>query len=363
MRTKVQCSSISRAASTTLASAFVLLLVVVATPRAQAQTLTILHAFMGQADGSFPIGGLVRDSSGNLYGTTYTGSDPAGVGTAFEVSKDGKETVYALDGVGAYPYAGLVLDAGNLYGTAYGGGSHNCGMVFKLDKATGRLTALYNFCSKAKAEDGRNPRAGLISDEAGNLYGTTSEGGTKGGVCGIFGCGVVFMLDTTGKETVLYSFTGGADGENPTASLVRDAEGNLYGTTYSGGDPSCGTYGCGTVFKLDINNKESILHSFTGRFLDGGNPQAGLIRDAAGNLYGTTLDGGSFSGGTVFMLDPSGKESILHNFSGKPDGAGPESGVIMDAKGNLYGTTYGGGDAKCIGGHGYGCGVVFKLTP
>jgi uncharacterized repeat protein (TIGR03803 family) len=227
---------------------------------------------------------------------------------------------------------------------------------------TGKETVLYSFTGGA---DGENPTASLVRDAEGNLYGTTYSGGDPS--CGTYGCGTVFKLDINNNESILYSFTGaGGDGKYPYAGLIRDATGNLYGTTIDGGTAGCtgnGFTGCGTVFKLDINNKESILHSFTGRFLDGGNPQAGLIRDAAGNLYGTTLDGGSFSGGTVFMLDPSGKESILHNFSGKPDGAGPESGVIMDAKGNLYGTTYGGGDAKCIGGHGYGCGVVFKLTP
>ena len=152
----------------------------------------------------------------------------------------------------------------------------------------------------------------------------------------------VFKVDASGMETILYLFTGDSDGQFPMAGLIRDAEGNLYSTTNTGG-----AYGYGTVFKLDPNGAETVLHSFSTS--DGGNPVAGVIRDEAGNLYGTT-----YQGGLVYKLDPSGNETILHYFLG-PDGSGPWSGVIRDQAGNLYGTTVEGGA--------YGYGVVYKITP
>jgi uncharacterized repeat protein (TIGR03803 family) len=225
----------------------------------------------------------------------------------------------------------------------------------------GKETVLYTFTG---GTDGGGPQADLIRDKEGNLYGTTAYGGDPS--CSPYGCGTVFKVDTSGHETVLYSFTAtNGDGANPKAGLIRDAAGNLYGTTTDGGTAGCtgnGFTGCGTVFKLDINNKESILYSFTGTGGDGGNPHAGLILDAAGNLYGTTSYGGFPGAGTVFMLDPSGKETVLYSFTGRLDGGGPY-GLVRDAAGNLYGTTIGGGNPKCGGGHGAGCGVVFKITP
>jgi uncharacterized repeat protein (TIGR03803 family) len=254
---------------------------------------------------------------------------------------------------GAYPYAGLVRDAaGNLYGTTYGGGdktcfeneSFGCGTVFKLD-TTGKETVLHSFTA---SPDGALPLGGLTRDAAGNLYGTTTYGGNA--AC-YSGCGTVFELDSTGKETLLYSFAGGTDGSQPYAGLVRDGAGNLYGTTYWGGH-----FGYGTVFKLDATGEETVLYSFAGA--DGANPVAGLIRDMAGNLYGTTSSGGTVGDGTVFELDPSGKETVLHSFAGYPtDGWSPMAPVIRDSAGNLYGTTA----DYCF--DGYGCGKVFKLDP
>ncbi len=199
------------------------------------------------------------------------------------------------------------------------------------------FTQLYQFVG---GSDGANPLAGLVRDAAGNLYGTTFAGGVIGGTCIILGgCGVVFKLDTLGTETVLYRFTGLADGALPFAGLLLDAAGNLYGTTSAGGIVS-GTcmalHGCGVVFRLDTSGTETVLHSFTGS-PDGDSPRAGLVLDAAGNLYGTTFGGGTSNLGTVFKLDTAGTETVLHSFTG-PEGANPTAGLLLNA-GNLYGTT------------------------
>src|ERR1022692_3047842 len=197
---------------------------------------------------------------------------------------------------GANPYAGVIRDsAGNLYGTAANGGAANKGVVFKLD-TSGHQTVLYSFTGGA---DGGYPYAGVIRDSDGNLYGTTYYGGGAN-------AGVVYKLDTTGHETVLYSFTGGADGGAPFAGVIRDPAGNLYGTTYFGG-----TANAGVVYKLDTAGHETVLYSFTG-VADGRHPQAGVIRDPAGNLYGTAYSGGTANAGVVYKLDTAGHETVLY---------------------------------------------------
>ena len=208
---------------------------------------------------------------------------------------------------------------------------------------------LYSFTGGA---DGANPQAGLIRDFRGNLYGTTISGGNR--VCGAApDCGVVFKLSPTGEETVIYAFTGGADGGIPLAGLIKDAKGNLYGTTSVGGDLKCS---CGTVFVIDTAGKERVLHSFTGGN-DGSMPFAGLARDVEGNFYGTTFYGGPSNLGTVFKVDSGGNETVLYSFTGIPDGASPRAGVIAQSTegGNvkLYGTTSQGGTE--------GVGTVFEL--
>jgi uncharacterized repeat protein (TIGR03803 family) len=315
-----------------------------ATPSAQGQTLTTLYSFKGGDDGANPGAGVIRDGAGNLYGTTEDfGAPGCGCGTVFKLDVTGEVTVlheFTFVADGANPFAGVIRDApGDLYGTAQFGGdlTCNCGAVYKLD-AAGQETLLHSFTGKAG--DGANPLAGVIRDAAGNLYGTTAAGGSASS-CGSGGCGTVFKLDATGKESVLYNFTNAADGGFPYAGVIRDAAGNLYGTTQFGGDRTCG---CGTVFKLDTSGKESVLYSFTGKGGGGQFPQAGVIRDAAGNLYGTTFVGGAFNNGTVFKLNSAGKDSVLHSFKGqKADGANPSAGLIRDAAGNLYGTTQSGG--------------------
>jgi uncharacterized repeat protein (TIGR03803 family) len=200
--------------------------------------------------------------------------------------------------------------------------------------------------------DGGGPTGSLILDAAGNLYGTTGSGGNFAGDCSDYGgCGNIFMRSAPGNGRVVYEFPGGADGASP-RGVIRDPAGNLYGTTTYDG-----TYSEGTVFKVDPNGYETVLYSFTGH-LDGGSPFAGLVGDSSGNLYGTTeggglVDCGGAGCGVVFKLDPTGQETVLHRFSG-PDGALPESaGVVRDRGGDLYGVTYAGGST--------GCGVVYKL--
>jgi uncharacterized repeat protein (TIGR03803 family) len=332
---------------------------------------TILHSF-GGTDGLWPSGALIRDAAGNVYGTTADGGTSKGggctfgCGTVFKLDKIGKETVihrFTDQADGANP-AGLVWDElGNLYGTTYGGGSYTCGMsgcgvVFKVDK-TGKYTVLYTFTG---GSDGEAPQAGLVRDSAGNLYGTTSIGGIVT-TCHV-GCGTVFKLEPDGNKTVLYNFTGGSDGAYPNGALIQDAEGNLYGTTQVGGELTCGRgEGCGALYKLDPTGTETVLYSFRGQ-PDGENPTGGVVRDSAGNLYGTTAFGGNrtclwtVGCGTVFKVDTAGHETALYNFS-DPDGSQP-SGLMRDAVGALYGTTAWGGKRGCLP---YGCGVVFKLTP
>jgi uncharacterized repeat protein (TIGR03803 family) len=305
---------------------------------------TVLHNFTGNPDGSFPNGDLVRDSAGNLYGVTYTGG--VGAGVVYKLDPAGRETVlwtFTGGADGGNPTAGVIRDsAGNLYGTTAFAAT-GPGVVFKLDPS-GQETVLYTFPGGA---DGQWPFAGLVRDSAGNLYGTTYQGGVANAGCP-YGCGVVFKLDTTGHETVLYSFTGGADGGFPAAGLTLDSAGNLYGTTTYGG-----ASGAGVVFEVNASDQETALYSFTGG-ADGAEPRAGVIRDAKGNLYGTTSGGGAANQGVVYKLDAAGHETVLHSFTGGADGCGTRAGVIRDSEGNLYGTTEEGGVAG-------GLGVVFKL--
>jgi len=273
------------------------------------------------------------------------------------------KVLYAFKGNpdGAVPFAGtLIRDAaGNLYGTTINGGDSGngtctagCGTVFKLDPS-GHETVLYRFGEAPP--DGDFPVSGVIRDSAGNLYGTTYWGGTADY------CGTVFQVTPGGKETVLYSFVGGeSDGCSPQSNVLRDDSGNLYGTTENGI-----TNNGGTVFKVTAGGQETLLHYFNGP--DGSAPLAGLIQDAAGNLYGTTFGGGNAGCigngcGTVFKLDSAGKETVLYRFTGEEDGSWPYYGeLIQDSAGNVYGTGFGGGvrDSKCGT---LGCGVVFRLS-
>jgi uncharacterized repeat protein (TIGR03803 family) len=270
---------------------------------------TVIHNFTGQPnDGQTPTAGLVMDSAGNLYGVTNYGGSGAGAmgaGVLFKIDKSGTETVlYNFCTVGectdgAVPQGGLVMASGNLYGTtAFGGTVFQGGTVFKYDVASGKYTTLYNFCSKAACKDGSEPFAGLIIDAKGNLYGTTFSGGA-------FGEGTVFELSASGKQTVWHSFGAKNDGTNPEGgALFMDAQGNLYGTTLAGGTSHACQSGCGTVFKLAASHKETVLHSFTEKKPDGAEPAGALIMDSKGNLYDTTAGGGDFGHGIIFELTP-----------------------------------------------------------
>jgi uncharacterized repeat protein (TIGR03803 family) len=247
---------------------------------------------------------------------------------------------------GAFPGSVIRGDNESLYGITYSGGNFSCAMtgcgtVFKIDRK-GVQTVVHAFGGSG---DGQNPRDGLVLDSSGNVYGTTSNGGAYGG---FYGYGTVFKLSATGHESVKYSFQGGADGAYPDGGLYRDAEGNLYGTTSEGG-----AYDYGTIFKITALGEHIVLYSFPGGDY-GANPYGGMSMDRQGNIYGTTYSGGSQNFGTIFKLDASGNETVLHNFGKEGDGVHP-SGLIIDASGNLYGTTYQGGK--------YNYGSVFELVP
>jgi uncharacterized repeat protein (TIGR03803 family) len=308
---------------------------------------TVLYTFdLFTANGyGQPTGNVIRDSAGNFYGTTFIGQADVGYGfgVVYKVNTSGHATVlhnFTNGTDGGNPYGGVILDAkGNVYGTASGGGASGDGVVFKID-TSGNETVLYSFTG---GTDGGFPYGSIIRDSAGNFYGTTNGGGAAG-------AGVVFKLDSSGNETVLYSFSGGADGGYPLAGLIRDSDGNFYGTTNGGGASSAGV-----VFKLDTSGSETVLHTFTGG-ADGGYPLwVVLARDLAGNLYGTTASGGTANEGVVFKIDTSGNESVLHSFTGGPDGGTPFTGVILGPEEQLYGATALGGQANV--------GVVFEIKP
>jgi hypothetical protein len=350
----------------------------------------VLYSFQGLPDGGYPVGSVVFDKAGNLYGATQEGgsSSCASIyqcGTVYQLAPPAKkgdtwtETVLHIfqgnaHNDGASPQGGLIIDsAGNLYGsTAYGGTGNcvllgslmGCGTVYELSPPKQKGGAwteavLYSFPT---AKRGYAPWGDLVFDSGGNLYGATQFGGGYGTTCDGFYqyCGAVYELSpptTKGgrwTEKVLHGFKAEMDGANPNGGLALDGKGAVFGTSYSGGgSQNCrynGFSGCGTAFKLSPPAKkggawsETVIHRFAGGTSDGGNPMAGLRLDASGNLYGTTLNG--VRGGTVFSLAPPAKashewkESVLHGFDENNGPFDPEAGLIFDQSGNLYGTTY-----------------------
>ena len=333
-----------------------------------ASKFKILHSFTGY-DGSAP-SGLVFDGAGNLYGTTASGGS-FNSGTVFELTPNHEGTwteklLYSFCSLtncsdGETPLGTLIFDqAGNLYGTTFNGGSticlSGCGTVFKLthnSDGTWTESVLYSF---GVPPDGGEVEAGLVFDGSGNLYGTTVSGGS-------FDSGTVFELTRRGEgtwtESVLHNFTGGEDGGFPSFRLIFDRTGDLYSTT-----PDGGTHNKGVVFELTPNSNgswtENVLHQF-GDEKDDCFPSAGLTFDGSGNLYGTI----DCVFGAVFQLTPnsdgSWKENVLHRFNGRKGGFNPIGDLIFDQSGNLYGTTLDGGNPDCEGFN--GCGVVFALAP
>jgi uncharacterized repeat protein (TIGR03803 family) len=337
-------------------------------PQAASAQKTVISVFNGK-DGAEPLGTLLFDSSGNLYGTTF--GNKTNAGTVYELSPVAgggwaSRVLYAFKGYGYYdgqnPSGGVIRDAyGNLFGTTIYGGTSDEGMAFELiPQSAGewKEKRLYDFGSPVEPV---NPNGPLVMDAEGNLYGTAGGGGD----------GTVFELKQSGgtwTESVLHSFTG-PDGKFPVSGLIFDAAGNLYGTTEVGG-----LYSEGTVFELSPGAgetwTETVLHSFKYEGTDGILPQAGVTFDAAGNLYGTTEAGGSPTCanvpgcGTVFKLSPNGDgtwaETILYDFHAPSDGYGIFSGVALDASGNVYSANTEGGSSSCSG---YGCGTLFELSP
>jgi uncharacterized repeat protein (TIGR03803 family) len=384
----------------------VLAFLVLALSTAWTQTYTVLYSFKGQAglDGSSPIA-LALDNAGNLYGVTIDGAG-ANYGTLFRVDGQGNETVLHVFGRHVFQAEGvnpnsLVRDAaGNLYGT-----TQICvvicgGQVFSFTPKTG-MTVLHSFSG---TPDGNEPLGGVVRDCCGNTYGTTNTGGTSGfGTVyrldknnnetvlhsfsggwdganpqgpltsaggGIFYgttigrrldnhnqlmIGTLFRIDSTGKLAVMHRFGGAPDGEVPIGNLLLDTAGNIYGIAQRGGNTAVTPSGCGIVFKVDPSGVETILHSFTFG-ADGCAPTGGLVMDSSGNLYGVTEAGGTNNSGTIFKIDTAGNETVLHTFGTGLDGDGvnPIGGLLIDAAGNFYGTTSGGG---------IGWGTVFSLVP
>ncbi|HEX8814231.1 MAG TPA: choice-of-anchor tandem repeat GloVer-containing protein [Terriglobales bacterium] len=338
------------ARSVSAISAFIFILIFVAVVPTSASSEQVVYSFGNNgSDGQIPYAGLIADAQGNLYGTTALGGI-SNCGTVFELSPSGSswsETIlysFKGNGDGCEPYAGVIFDAsGNLYGTTYTGGGYGEGTVFELSQnSKGQWTERLLYA--LHASQGSSPVGGVIFDSSGNLYGTAVAGGT--GYC-TDGCGIVFKLTPKAKgqwtETVLHSFQANSDGMWPYSGLMFDASGNLYGTTFGGG-----AYAAGTVYELKPSGSawnESLIYSFQPNGQDGTQPAAGLIMDGVGNLYGTTVSGGTFQGGTAFELSAGSKswsEKILHNFGKAGDGANPYAGLVLNG-GKLRGTTSAGG--------------------
>jgi uncharacterized repeat protein (TIGR03803 family) len=342
------------------------LVIFVVVADAGAKENVILH-FDG-THGAYPTNALVADANGNLYGTTLSGGsgNSCRCGVVFELSAGlgGAWTESVLHvfkggiGDGSYPWSALVFDGkGNLFGETLGGGTSNQGTIFELTPGTNN-TWTEAVIFSLPSQDGPEPGNHLTLDSNGNIYGVLSSYNQNGGVFELSR-----QANGSWTQTILYAFKGGSngDGETPFGGVVFDSKGNLYGTTSQGG-----SLGYGTVFELASNPArpawtESVLYNFTNQG-DGGEPRALLTIDATGNLYGTTFGGGANREGTVFELSQSnGKwnQSVLYSFGNNPaDGSFPAE-VIFDAKGNLYGTTQSGGN----GCNSPGCGNVFALTP
>lgn len=360
---------------------------------AEAATFTMLHGF-NELDGSYPDGSLVIDSAGNLFGTTRYGGEWE-QGNVFRLNAGGGLTILS-DDVGQEPRGGLVMDASrNLFGTTFRGGVNIQGSIFRLDP-NGGVSTLHSF----NGSDGRYPSTRLLLDASGNLFGVTEQGGKWNQCFGFSGCGTIFRLEAGGSLTTLRHF--GFDplldlvpiGGAPNGGLVADASGNLFGTTsvagssgstghifrldagsgltrldvwggsYQGAlviegggnligiDRTGGAFGLGSIFRLNAGSEvPTILHSFNGG--DGREFFGDLIMDAAGNLFGTSRRGGAFDQGTIFRLDTSGVFTLLHVFDGINGGL-PEGGLVADAAGNLFGTTTTGGAA--------GAGTIYRLS-
>jgi uncharacterized repeat protein (TIGR03803 family) len=329
------------------------------------QTFTTLAAF-GGSNGSGPyFAPLVQGVDGDFYGTTTYGGS-SNLGTVFKITRDGTvTTLYSfctqtdcIDGL--YPYAGLIQATDeNFYGTTAQGGVNDghAGTVFKITPK-GKLTTLHSFCAQTNCADGLYPSGGLVQGKDGNLYGTTFSGGIGDAQWCSGGCGTVFKITRTGVFTKLHDFSGyNAEGSGPNSALVQSKNGKFYGTTENGGTFSACTYACGTVFEITAKGTLTTVHSFAGSPNDGASPFANLVLGRGGNLYGTTSLGGAGNAGTVFKITPAGNLTTIYSFcnlSNCADGLTPDGGLARTSDGSFYGTTSGGGA--------YGLGSIFKTT-
>ncbi len=305
----------------------------------------VIHSFIG-SDGAYPFSPVIRDSEGNLYGTTEEGGAYS-VGAVYEISSSGTETVLhsfswsTTDG--CIPAGGLVEYKGALYGAASNCGAYSKGAIFKVTK-TGKETLLHSFAGGSF--DGASPGyTGLLVDKRdGTFYSVTATGGVSNN-------GTLYKMTEDGKVDVLHSFAGGkTDGCGPQGTPVFDKKKNIYGTTVG-----CGAHRYGTLWKATPEGKETILRNFPDRTGDGKYPDTGVAFDAKGNIYGTTAFGGTADWGVVFELRGNGRYTVLHSFIHSFDGACPEGQVLVDGNGHLYGTTFLGGD--------YGFGTVWEYVP
>lgn len=333
---------------------------------APAVTFTTLHTF-DDTDGADPGTTLVQGINGNLYGTTY-GGGTTNDGTLFQITPQGAlTTLHSFDSSDGVGPIGLTLATnGLLYGTTNFGGANGGGTVFSFNPSTNTLKTIYSFCTPSNCSLGSYPVAGVIQGADGNFYGTTQEGGNT--ACNPpSGCGTVFKINAAGTFNLLHTF-GGADGAAPYAGLLQGANGKFYGTTAFGGNLSCNPpLGCGTVFEMAGTSPYALttLHVFAGT--DGAVPYAGVVQDAQGNFYGTTVYGGNLNCGTpngcgtVFKMAGT-TLTTLHSFDGT-DGAYPEGGLLQATDGNFYGTTSGTPEApNPCGTTGIGFGAAFAIS-
>jgi uncharacterized repeat protein (TIGR03803 family) len=352
------------------------------TPGGKATTVYNFCSESACADGASPYAGLVQAANGYLYGTTSSG-------TVFRMTPSGILTTLQ-SGLGQP--AGALVQAvnGDLYGTTRGGGNTNtacsggsCGTIFKMTPDGSTLTMVYSFCSQGTATvpcpDGANPFAGLVQAANGDFYGTTQFGGAN---CLPDGCGTVFKFTPSGTLTTLHSFCSKGsqslmctDGYNPVGGLVQASNGDFYGTTYWGPSTDSNA-GAGTVFRITPGGSLKTIYNFCSQqgpmapCADGDNPYAGLIQGTNGNLFGTTLGGGTSTannGGTVFEITPAGSLTTLYNFCTQTDctdGMNPFAGLYQDTNGDFYGTTQIGGTNNTCGGtvQEPGCGTVFRVS-
>src|SRR5258708_3180347 len=330
----------------------VLFLLTAILPLAHAQPFTVLHQFNSQSDGAFSEGSVLRDSAGNIFGTTTSPS------TVFKIDSKGKESsFFNINGgsLGEFPTGSLTQDAaGNIYGIAEGG-SGGAGVVYKLSPQA-QQTVLVAFQGGLHNTTPKGPAGGVLLGKNGDILGAAQFGNKQS--CAI-GCGSIFRLDAAGTMHFLHVFTGGTDGGNPIGPLGPDSAGPLYGVTQSGGDPTCPEFfltpgaGCGVVFKITRASTFTVLHTFAGG-ADGAIPQGGLLLDMNGNLFGTALQGGIAENGTVYEITNDGTYTLVHRLT-QAEGHNPNGGLVEDANGNIFGTAQLGGDQNL--------GTVFQLNP